>query len=291
VSALVPGKPGVHFTGLGGDELFGYLPALTWSLWREQHARSWSTISRFRRLHRWSLVPTVSALLSRASPAQELKRAIPKLRLSAAEGPADSLSWNPRPAIAPWISRSAEDLIVRTLRATAHDQLTPLNDDRSRHQMLESIQFQGRTLSQISRTFPHVATAWRAPFLERAIVESAMSVKTSERFGAGIAKPLLAAATARFMPADFFKRQGKGEYSLDIHTEFARARYELMDYFRDSKLARMGFLDVDILNSHIDSPAATGDSIGRIENLVAVERWLKSATPEKRRPSDRNSLQ
>ena len=105
-----------------------------------------------------------------------------------------------------------------------------------------------------------------------------MSVKLSERFGANEAKPLLAAAMADTMPQDFFRRNGKGEYSFDVYAEYNDQRNELMNFFEESELARQGFIDVDSLNSQIDGPVAKGDTVGRVERLVSLEKWLRQAS-------------
>ncbi len=267
-----------HYTGLGGDELFGYLPALTWSLWREKGTKSLPTIRRFQLLHRWPLPATIRALHSSRSLGQELENSKSHLRREIAEGPDESMAWSPRPTIAQWVTRDAEELIKTIIGEAAESNVRPFDADRGRHQMLESLQYQGHTVQQINQAYGNANLQWRAPFLDREVIEAAMSVKLSERFGANEAKPLLAAAMADTMPQDFFRRNGKGEYSFDVYAEFNDQRNELMNFFEESELVRQGFIDVDSLNSQIDGPVAKGDTVGRVERLVSLERWLRQAS-------------
>lgn len=273
-SRLVEVGSTIHFTGLGGDELFGYIPGLLRSL-AESAGRGDPAIKRFRQLHRWPRMATARALASARTPADELTIALGRLRLPVGDGPEESLSWYPRVTLPPWASQHGESLVRSALEERISAGIAPLDEDRGRHQMLESLHFQGLVLRQINQAYQRSGVAWRAPFLAARVVDAAMTLRVEQRFGASTAKPLLAAATAPFMPHEYFTRNGKGEYSYDIYSQFAGMREQLIDYLYESELARRGLIDLDALASRIASPAAVGDVVGGIERLVSVEKWLR----------------
>lgn len=274
----------IHYTGLGGDELFGYTPGLLRSL-ADAAGRRHPAIKRFRQLHRWPRMATARALASARTPADELMIALGCLRVPASDGPDESLSWNPRVTLAPWVSQHAESLIRGAFEDRVSAGIAPLDDDRGRHQILESLHFQGLVLRQINQVYGHGNVVWRAPFLAVGNVEAAMALRVEHRFGASTTKPLLAAATAPFMSRDYFTRNGKGEYSYDIHYQFAARREQLIDYLYESELARRGLINVEALASRIASPAAVGDVVGGVERLISVEKWLRGTMSPMTGPS------
>lgn len=272
-----------HFTGLGGDELFGYTPGLLRSL--ADVSRRHPAIKRFRQLHRWPRMVTARALASTRTPADELTIALKRLRVPAGDGPDESLSWNPRVTLASWVSPHAESLIREAIEDRISAGIAPLDDDRGRHQIMESLHFQGLVLRQINQVYGRRGVIWRAPYLTRGVIEAAMTLRIEQRFGASIAKPLLAEATAPFMSREYFTRNGKGEYSYDVYSQFADKRGQLIDYLYESELARRGLIDIGVLASQIASPAAVGDVVGGIERLVSVEKWLRGTVSPATGPS------
>lgn len=265
----------VHLTGLGGDELFGHIPGLLWSL-ASIAGKDHPAVKRFRQLHRWPRLATARALRSTANPTDELTLTLRRLRTPVGDGPEESLRWNPRMTLPQWASTHAESLVRGAIEKKISAGITPLDEDRGRHQILASLQFQGRILRQINQVYGRKGTLWRAPFLNTHVIEAALTLRVEERFGATSAKPLLAATTAPFMPHQYFARNGKGEYSYDIYTQFARKRHELGAHFDESLLASRGLINLEELAARIESPAAVGDVVGGVERLVSIEKWLNS---------------
>jgi asparagine synthase (glutamine-hydrolysing) len=267
------GRNHVHFTGIGGDELFGFVPALIWSL-AATAGRRHPAIRRFRLLHRWTGRATSRALRSTASVSLEVQASLDRLRAPEDSGPASTLAWNPRVTLPAWATGETEALVHTALRQRVGAGIEPLDSDRMRHQILESLAFQGMVVRQINQSYGDATRVWYSPFLDRSVVEAAMSLRIEDRIGADVAKPLLAAASKPFMPTDFFRRNGKGEYSMDVYAEFGRKRDQLVERFAQSRLAARGLIDPDVLAASVSSPVAAGDVISGVERLVSLENWL-----------------
>ena len=263
----------VHLVGIGGDELFGYLPAALHVLARGNSAAR-AHARRFRRLNRWPMRATRRALSSRSSVEQELVTALTRVREPAVEGPEEELAWGPRPTIAPWVSRIAEELIGEIGEGALEQGVFPHAQDRLRHQMLESVRHQGSVLRQIRVAFGH-SSDWEAPFLEQGVIEAALSLRSAERFQTGTSKPLLAEATKSFMPRRHFERPNKGEYSYGVFREFDAQRVRLLEFFQSSRVRTEGFIDFRVLSAHVSGPASGHDTVGAVERLVGLERWLE----------------
>jgi hypothetical protein len=61
-----------HLVGIGGDELFGLMPAYPWSFTRQRPITGFRLANRYRQANRWSLRATVRALLDRSTFAENL---------------------------------------------------------------------------------------------------------------------------------------------------------------------------------------------------------------------------
>lgn len=272
----IPNTPGTHFTGLGGDELFAFSPILLWSLAHAASPRH-PSISRFRALHRWPRFATARAVRSRQDIEAELAADLASTRGRRRSEPASALAWSPSINYPAWMP---DDAVARARGVVQHELqkgLRPRDDDRARHQALESLHFQGAVLRQISQAFTW-PFRWRAPFLDTRVIEEAMRLDVRARIGATTIKPLLAATMAPFMSQEYFMRNGKGEYSDDIFSALERSRDSLMEFFDDSILARNDLIDLPRLRGAIRSPLAAGDGLGELERIVAVEHWLRAHT-------------
>lgn len=265
--------PGVHFTGLGGDELFAFSPIILWSLAQATSPRH-PSIRRFRSLHRWPRLATLKAVKSRGDFQSGIAE---QLGARPRSEPEAALAWAPPITFPTWLTAGGISRAHSLVREVLTEGLAPWDEDRSRHHALESLHFQGGILRQISQALPWSST-WQAPFLNTSVVEAVLRLDVRARVGTGIVKPLLAAAMAPDMPADYFRRTGKGEYSEDIfHAAHAR-RASLLDFFEESTLALRGFIDLPRLRGAINSPMAPGDGLADVERAVAVELWLRAQT-------------
>lgn len=278
---LATGGSGTHFTGVGGDELFGPVPAIAWSIFGERGLRALPEIRRIALATRAPL----AVMMTNVRDRDTLRQAIEAIIHSdgAPAGRSAAGRWFATPhwpdALTPNARRGALDVVRTVFESDAGDWTTALDDDRGRHQMLESLLFQGQVLEQINRVHGnHVRSV--SPFLRRASIEAAARVSMTARIRPGVAKPLLAAAMAPRMPHAFFRRPVSGEYSADTYRELASRRSGLAASMASTVLAQAGLIDAGRLGTALSKPAPAPETVSFVENVVAVENWVSAAETE-----------
>ncbi|WEO78733.1 asparagine synthase-related protein [Cryobacterium sp. SO2] len=267
-----------HFTGIGGDELFGPVPAISWSLVNEGGLHSVAAVRRLCSASRTPFLPVLAEVVNRQTFGSSLAALPSKLahRANSSHRPG---SWFARPSWPENMTTHATDLAATALAFHGSSPWRAgLDPDRGRHQMHESLLFQGQVQHQINQV--HGGNArWDSPFLKRSMIEAVSAVPMRYRLGTSTAKPLLARAMAPLsMPPEFFKRRVSGEYSADTYAEFTQRRTELHTGIRASLLAEANLIDVDLMLSRLSDPAPSPDFLSQVETFVAVENWLQAAT-------------
>lgn len=266
----------IHFTGLGGDELFGPLPATVWSVVKEEGFRSLSAVRRAATATRTPLSQVMRALADRRSFHEALIVSLRDLS-DTSDGTPLLGTWSAPMSVGRLLSDKGRELAVAGLTSVVESHPEPLDGDRGRHQMLESLLFQGEVLAQINATFGG-PMRWSSPFLRRSVIESAAAVRASVRLRAGMAKPLLASAMARVsMPPECFTRPVTGEYSADTYAEFASRREPFLHELQHSQLAAAGLIDIAYISSCVAEPSPSPTFLSELEALASLERWLRGA--------------
>jgi asparagine synthase (glutamine-hydrolysing) len=264
----------VHFTGIGGDELFGPLPAASWSIVREQGLWGVRSVRQLASSARQSFGAVLRSSMSMQT-FEDAIRAVPS-SMAVSEYKGVGLgNWFPPPSMGRVLSERGRGLAIDGVERVSVNPPKPLDGDRGRHQMLESLQFQGEVLAQINQEFGGL-TQWHSPYLRRGVIEAASRVQMSERFSSNLMKPVLFAAMRRIgMPAGFFSRRVTGEYSADSYAEFFRVRDPLKEAVSDFMLAESGIIDVSYIRKRLSDPSPSPGFLLSMENLVSVERWLR----------------
>jgi asparagine synthase (glutamine-hydrolysing) len=158
--------------------------------------------------------------------------------------------------------------------AAAHRQ--PLDPDRSRHQILASLIFEGSTVRQINTVTTRTGVAWDAPFLDDRVIEAALSVRVGDRMVSGRYKALLAEAVRGTVPGGLLDRRDKGEFSAEAYRGLRENRGRLLELCEDSKLAELGLVDPGALRVALLNPDPMSHQLQPFETTVACEGWLRS---------------
>lgn len=273
--ALGERKENAHFTGIGGDELFGQLPATPWSIMNEEGIRGLPAVRRAAVSTRSPLGRVLRNATDRRSFVDALSDAIGD---AGREGSALGC-WFPPLTLGPLLSARGHELARSALTSIASTSAEPFDADRGRHQMLESLQFQGNVLSQINDAFAGT-TRWHSPYLQREMIEAAALAPARSRNSDQTVKPLLASVTEAFsMPKGCFARPVSGEYSADTYAEFSSRRVSLLEGIRSSQLARADLITLGYIERHMHDPAPSPTFVSQIESLVSLERWLRQIEP------------
>ena len=266
----------LHLIGLGGDELFGALPAYLWSLVRTHPLTSIRVVRRSQLQNRWGLVSTVRGLADSAGFPACLEATARDIT-AAPPGPFDvSLGWTGQPRMPPWATGDATDSVRSQLRAAAAAAAAPLDPDRVRHQVLDSVITSGRAVRQLRYALARFGVDWEAPYLDDRVIEAALSVRVQDRVVAGRYKPLLTAAMQGVVPGPLLGRRSKGEFSAEAFDGLRRSRPVLLEQCDDLYLARMGLVNAGALRAALLNPGPETRHLIPFENTLSCETWLRS---------------
>ena len=275
--------PVTHINGHGGDELFGPMTAMPWSLVRSRSRRRFRTLRAFRKVNKKSLRDTLTLLGTRGDPRSDLLENVTSGFAHEHDPYAHGARWTPFVRLPDALSDRARDLAGDHVRRLAGNDHLNLRRDRTVHQMLEAVRFHGslvRRMNQISRAErSHGGTDihFSSPFLDREVVEAGLGLKIEDRFSGGV-KPLLARARPEKMPDDYFHRRDKGEYSPEMFAEYKAQRDRIRADFADGSLLEdMGIIDPAGLRRQIERYSPNGDSPEQVMQIHTVERWLRAA--------------
>jgi asparagine synthase (glutamine-hydrolysing) len=266
----------VHLTGFGGDELFGRMPACPWSLARARPASGLRLVNRYRLANRWSLGGTVRELLDSSTFAQSLAAVAGQIARPPRPAEEPDFGWAFAPRMPRWATGEAVTAVRDLLTETAAAGPKPLDDDRTRHQALASLVFEGATIRQVNTVIGETGIAWDAPLLDDRVLEAALSARVDQRLAGGRFKPLLAAALRDVVPADILGRGDKGEFSAEGFRGLRENRDVLLGLCDGSRLAELGLIDAAAFRAALLSPGLMSQDLQPIQTTVACESWLRS---------------
>lgn len=266
----------VHLMGLGGDELFGSVPAHLWSLWRSRPLASLPTIRRRQLLNRWRLGAVLRELADRADFATALATTAGQLTTPLPPPPVLSLRWVSGLRLPRWATPKARELVRDLITRTVDAGVDPLDPDRVRHQILESVVREGTLIRQNRQGLAATGVRWDAPMLDDRVVEAALSVRIEDRALRGRFKPLLTTAMRGIVPDDVLARRDKGEFSAEMYRGLRHNRAGFLALCEDSRLAALGLVDVDVLRSALRTPHPETRQVIPLEHTVTCETWLRS---------------
>ena len=265
-----------HLTGFGGDELFGRMPACAWSLARARPISGLKLVNRYRLANRWSWGATVRALADRSTFAQNL--AAVATAISAPPPPLNEpdFGWVFAPRMPAWATPEAVAAVRQLLSTAAAEGPGPLDTDRTRHQALASLVFEGTTVRQVNTVLAGTGIVWDAPFLDDRVVEAALATQVDQRLASGRFKPLLTSAVQGIVPADILERRDKGEFSAEAFRGLERNRARILELCEDSQLARLGLIDPAAFRSAVLNPGPMSHHLPPLGTTVASESWLRT---------------
>lgn len=264
-----------HITGLGGDELFSVLPSLALALYRRgQKLRAIRSLINMAKKQRWDIAATLGAAASRRSFGAELLQRVREPTLPA-DGPHDSFAWAPGFALSPLASTQARKLVEERVTQVVDSGASPWFEDKYRHQVIESVVFQGEVIRQMNQAFADVGVTVEAPFVDDDIVALVLGLPPELTVGHQLSKPLLMEAVDHLVPTWVLERSDKGEYSADLFGELKRRRGALAETFAESYLIDNGYIDPHKVRAAIEQPLVGTSELFELEKLAAIEGWAR----------------
>ncbi|WP_431837644.1 asparagine synthase-related protein [Cellulomonas sp. Y8] len=277
-TALGTAQPSVHLNGHGGDELFGALPAMPWSLVRSRNRHRLRDVLGFQRVNKQYLPATVRLLARGGTPQRDLRRIAASTFTAPYDPYLHGSLWIPPVRLPACLTTEALDRFRRRTLGYADRHGLVLHRDRTSHQIREAVLFHGALLRRMNLMRTHGSRLeFLAPLLDDRVVRTAMSLEIGDRFRAALIKPLLARGRPASMPVDYFRRRDKGDYSAESFADFRAARDRIRRTFAEGAvLEDLGLLDVNRFRRTLSRYSPDGASLDQAMRVDLAERWLRS---------------
>lgn len=267
----------IHLNGHGGDELFGPLATMAWSLFHSKYPKRYRNLFGFARLNKYKLFRFYRSLVDNSTLTQNLKELKCEDISQVDVDIKYSSKWINNPEVPNYVTGFAKKLIKQCAVSYGDSEINSYANDKSVHQVLESMNM--HTLLQRDMNAmvdcQEDFSFW-SPFTEFDIVELAIQMNIDERFNAKVVKPLLAAIKPDNMPDDYFNRRDKGEYSKSTFEEFSLRKNSLQDTFSsDCIVYDMNLVNKQELLQALNSFSVDGELFESIMRIQIIELWLR----------------
>ncbi|UBI36617.1 MULTISPECIES: asparagine synthase-related protein [Streptomyces] len=273
----------MHLTGHGGDELFIGVPAAYRDLFAHRPLLAWSRLNATRHLHGWPLLPTLRQLLARPRYGSWLTHSVTREPLLGARTPL--LGWGPTQSVHPWITARGRRLI-RAGYLSAARRARPLAPGPGRHTELDVIRAGARAFQALEDLGVAMGVPVAAPFFDDRVIEAVLSVRLEDRMDPARYKPLLVESLRGLVPDVLLDRTTKDEMSQDQALGLRRHAPDLRRLWTDSRLARRGLVDADLLVRLADEPDTPLLQENSLWTVVACETWLRAIEHRERPGAD-----
>jgi asparagine synthase (glutamine-hydrolysing) len=265
----------LHLSGMGGDELFSGASAHVHGLLLRHPRAAWHHVRGFTSKHRWSRRAAMGQLLDRRSygawlndVAQDITRPQPAMSVPL-------FDWGTPPRLPPWATGQAVEA-VRDLIREAASQTMPLGPGHGTHRELVTMHSLARFSRHVGQMAEPLGTVFASPFYDDQLVEAALAVRPQERVTPWRYKPLLEEAMRGVVPEAGRHRTTKAHAAFEEETGLRRHRAELLALWEDSRLQRLGLVDIDALRDWCRRPLAADLESALLHPTVGCEVWLRS---------------
>jgi asparagine synthase (glutamine-hydrolysing) len=266
---------GLHLAGFGGDELLYGSIAHLHELVRTKPRIGLRNLRGFAAKYRWPR-PAVLRQLADSRPYPRWLASVADTLTAPPPPPQEPLlEWGFRPRLPPWTLPDAVRAVRDRIRADASS-VDPLASGRGQHRELEAMRFVSRLTRQFGQMAGRLGLTLAAPYYDDRVVEAGLAVRPEERVTPWRYKPLILEAMRGIIPADSLLRQTKANGSGDEEPGLRRHRAELLALWEDSRLGRLGLVDVGPLRELCRGPLPPGLGFGALDQTVACEVWLRS---------------
>jgi asparagine synthase (glutamine-hydrolysing) len=265
----------MHLTGMGGDELlYGSLAHLH-SMLRTTPRIALRHLRGFAAKYRWPRKQMLRQLADTSSYSEWLASVTDTLTAPPPPPQEPLLDWGFRPRLPPWATPAAVQAVEELIRIEAAT-VEPLAKGRGQHRELEGMRFVSRLSRQLDQMASRMGVTLAAPYHDDRVIEAGLAVRPQERITPWRYKPLILEAMRGIVPEDSRIRQTKANGSCDADPGLRRHRGELLGLWEDSRLARLGLVDVNALYETCIRPLPPELQFGGLDQTVACEVWLRS---------------
>lgn len=265
----------VHLTGFGGDELLAGSPAHLRTLMRTHPRTALRRVRGFAAQGPWLYGETLRQLWDRGDYRDWLARAGDQLTAVPPPPETPALDWGTPPRLPPWATPDAVDAVRELIRAAART-AEPLAVGRGQHVELESLGNTSRLVRQVGQMAARAGLTLAAPYLDDRVIEAGLAVRPQDRITPWQYKPLIAEAMRGIVPAASLARHTKDEGSYEAEMGMREQRAELLALCEDSRLARLGLIDANVLRETSSRPLPPTLPFDALYQTVVCELWLRT---------------
>jgi asparagine synthase (glutamine-hydrolysing) len=265
----------MHLTGFGGDELLYGSVAHMHGLLRSSARTALRHLRGFSAKYRWPRLEVLRQLVDSrpydvwlAGVADTLTQPPPPLQ-------EPLLGWGFSPRLPPWTTPGGVQAVRDLIREEAPG-TEPLAAGRGQQRELEAMRFVSRLARQFDQMAARFGVAVANPYHDDRVIEAGLAVRPEERVTPWRYKPLILEAMRGIVPEQSLTRQTKANGSGDEEPGLRRHRAELLTLWEDSRLARLGLIDADLLREMCTRPMPPDLQLGVLDQSVACEVWLRS---------------
>ncbi|KUL36248.1 lasso peptide isopeptide bond-forming cyclase [Streptomyces regalis] len=265
----------LHLTGFGGDELLAGSPAHLHTLLRAHPRTALRRVRGFAAQRPWSLRETLRQLGDSSPYRAWLARVGDALTAVPPAMDTPTLDWGTPPRLPPWATPDAV-AAVRELVRDAARAAEPLAPTRGQHVELEAMRSTSRMVRQLGQMAARLGVTIAAPYYDDRVVEAGLAVRAQDRITPWRYKPLIVEAMRGVVPDESLSRQTKDEGSHEVEAGMREHRAELLALCEDSRLARLGLIDADVLRGVCSRPLPPSLQFDALYQTVACEVWLRT---------------
>ncbi|MFJ3224840.1 asparagine synthase-related protein [Streptomyces sp. NPDC086783] len=268
------GSP-LHLSGMGGDELFSGASAHVHGLLARHPRTAWRHTRGFTSKHRWSRRAALRQLIDRQDYGSWLRLVARDLTCPQPDMSAPMFEWGIPPRLPPWATARAVDA-VRDLVLEQAGTAKPLDTGHGGHRELATLRTLARFSRHVDQMSEPLGTTFASPYYDDALVEVALAVRPEERVTPWRYKPLIEEAMRGVVPETSRHRTTKAHAAFEEETGLRRHRASLLALWEDSRLDRLGLVDVDALRAWCLRPLAADLECALLHPTVGCEVWLRS---------------
>lgn len=274
-------KLGVSYynNGHAGDELFGAVPAMSWSIYHSSFAHKYQNLYGFARANRFHLMMFIKALQDNSSLVDTLKKFKFTSKKLKDEYAAYSARWIENPYKLDYMTQSFIDNIEIEIERNIRLSHLPIDEDRTQHQIFESLNEHTMLMNVLNYSVKGSSILkFFAPYIDPEIIELAASMNIYDRFHVTTPKPLLYHSRSKNMQVPIFTRKDKGEYSHASFVEYDAMKPLLVDMFNsDCVIYDHGLIDKNNIMQSLYKFSSDGQSFDTLLRIYVIEKWIREA--------------
>lgn len=265
----------IHFTGFGGDQVLAGSPAHLHTMLRCQPRTALRNLRGYIALNRWSYRTVLPQLLDNRSYRAWLRRFGADLTADPVSSLGPYFYWAKSMRLPPWATPAAVEA-VRSLIGSVAPTVEPLGHGHGQHQELADLGGLARMTRNLAEFARQRGIRLAAPYFDDRVIEAGLAVRPQERVTPWRFKPLAVAAMRGIVPDETLTRQTKAIGSHEVEVGFRENRTDILALCEDSRLGRLGLIDVATLREACSRPLPTALEFHALYPTLACEIWLRA---------------